>query len=120
MSENIFWIVAAKVKEGELENLKVLKDEMTEYTKTNEPGALNYEWFFSSDEKFCHLFENYSDSSAAVAHMKSFGKNYAGRFMSMLEVKSFTVYGEPSEELEKILNPLGVVFMKSSAGFKRN
>lgn len=119
MNENIFWIVATKVKEGELENLKALKDEMTEYTKTNEPGALKYEWFISSDEKYCHLFENYSDSSAAVTHMKSFGKNYAGRFMSILEVKNFTVYGEPSVELTKILNPLGVVIMNSSGGFER-
>lgn len=120
MSENIFWIVASKIKEGELENLKVLRDEMTEYTKANEPGALNYEWFISSDEKFCNLFENYSDSSTAAAHMKSFGKNYAQRFMSILDVKNFTVYGEPSEELAKILTPLGVTFMKPSAGFKRN
>ncbi len=120
MSENIFWIVAAKIKENEMENLKALRDEMVNHTKTNEPGTLSYEWFISPDHKFCHLFESYSDSAAAVIHMKSFGKNYAQRFMSALEVKGFTVYGEPSEELSKILNPLGVVFMKPEGGFNRN
>ncbi|MBK8554067.1 MAG: hypothetical protein IPL53_24665 [Ignavibacteria bacterium] len=120
MSKNIFWIVATKVKEGELENLKTLKEEMTEYTKTNEPGALKFEWFISSDDKYCHLFESYSDPPAAIVHMKSFGKNYAQRFMSILEVKNFTVYGEPTEELMKILNPLGVVILNPSGGFERS
>lgn len=119
MSSNIFWVLVTKIKEGELENLRILMSELTESTKANEPEAINYEWFISADEKFCHLFENYTDSSATIVHLKSFFKNYGMRFMSALEIKSFTVYGNPSDELKEMLNPLGVVYMLPFGGFSR-
>lgn len=119
MSENIFWVLVTKVKEGELDNLRTLMSELSESTKANEPEAINYEWFISADEKYCHLFEKYSNSSATIDHMKSFFKNFGKRFMSILEIKSFTVYGNPSDELRAILDPLGVVYMVPFGGFSR-
>ncbi|MCB0728879.1 MAG: antibiotic biosynthesis monooxygenase [Ignavibacteria bacterium] len=119
MNENIFWVVTAKVKEGEIGNLKALISEMTESTKANEPGAINYEWFISSDEKFCHVYERYTNSETTVSHLKNFNKNYAKRFIGCLDVKSYTVYGKPSEEVVNMLSPLGVVFMEPAGGFIR-
>lgn len=117
MNENIFWVLITKIKEGETGNLKALISEMTESTKVNEPGAINFEWFISSDEKFCHLYERYENSAATVTHLRNFTKNYAKRFMECLEVKSFMVYGKPSEEVIKMMSPLGVVFMEPAGGF---
>jgi hypothetical protein len=39
----------------------------------------------SDDGKVVHLYERYADSSAAVAHLLTFGKTYGGRFMSMVD-----------------------------------
>lgn len=119
MSEKIFWVTAAKIKEGEQENLRVLINEMNEYTKNNEPGTVKYEWFKSDDEKYCHLYEHFTDSAAATVHLKSFFKNFGKRFMSTLEVKSFTVYGKPSDELKGMLDTMGVIYMESAGGFTR-
>ena len=119
MSNNIFWLITAKVKEGQVENLKVLMNELTESTKNNEPETINYEWFLSGDEKFCHLFENYKNSDSTILHLKSFFKNFGKRFMDVLEIKNFTVYGEPTDELKVIMDPLGVVYMKPYIGFSR-
>ncbi len=119
MNENIFWILTSKIKEGEIENLKTLITEMTDFVKANEPGAVNYEWFISSDDKFCHINERYENSEATVLHLKNFTKNYAQRFMGCLDIKSFTVYGNPSEEVVNMMSPLGVVFMKPAGGFIR-
>ena len=119
MSTNIYFVLVTKIKEGELDNLRILMGELADTTKANEPESLNFECFISSDEKYCHLFENYSDSSATIVHMKTFLKNYGKRFMSALEIKSFTVYGNPTEELKVILDPLGVKYMYSFCGFSR-
>lgn len=119
MNDNIFWVLTTKIREGELDNLRVLMNELTEATKNNEPEAMNYEWFISSDEKYCHLFEKYSNSASTIIHLKSFFKNFGKRFMSILEIKSFTVYGNPSDELKEIMDPLGVVYMMPFGGFSR-
>ena len=119
MSENIFWVLVTKIKEGELQNLKTLMKEMNEYTESNEPDALAYEWFISGDEKYCHLFEHYKDSAATIIHMKSFMKNFGKRFMSILEVKSYTIYGKPSDELKSMLDPMGVIYMEPLGGYTR-
>ena len=118
MNENIFWVVSAKVKEGELENLKALMNEMVESTM-NEPDTINYEWFISDDNKYCHLYERYKNSDAAVIHMKSFVRDFVKRFVSVLDIKSNIVYGTLSDELEKMLTPMGAVFMKPLGGFKK-
>lgn len=119
MNENIFWILTAKIKEGQTEDLKKLIVEMTDYTKANESGTLNFEWFISSDEKFCHIYEKYEHSEATVNHLKNFSANFAPKFMNCLEIKSFTVYGKPSEEVIKMMTPLGVKFMEPAGGFIR-
>ncbi|MEO8666679.1 MAG: antibiotic biosynthesis monooxygenase [Ignavibacteria bacterium] len=119
MIEDIFWITAAKVKEGQFVNLKTLMNEMVASAKANEPGTLNYEWFISDDGKYCHLYEHFKDSESAQNHMNSFVKNFAKRFMEALEIKNFNVYGSPSEELAKILVPSGAVLMKPLGGFKK-
>ena len=97
MSENIFWVLVTKIKEGELQNLKDLMKEMNEYTESNEPDALAYEWFISGDEKYCHLFEQYKDSAATIIHIKSFMKNF----------------------VKGMLDPMGVIYMEPIGGFTR-
>lgn len=117
MNDNIFFILTTKIKEGELDNLRSLITEMTDSTKVNEPGTINYEWFISADEKFCHSYERFEHSEATLIHQKNFMKNFAKRYMACLEIKSFAVYGNPSEEIINMLTPLGVVFMKPAGGF---
>ncbi|MBS1517521.1 MAG: antibiotic biosynthesis monooxygenase [Bacteroidetes bacterium] len=119
MTNNVYWLLETNIKEGETENLKNLMTEMIDYTKENEHGALYYEWSVSEDGKSCNLFERYSDSEATLKHLDSFGKNFAQRFMSILEIRKFVVYGNPDENVVNALNKIGAKIMKPLGGFNR-
>ena len=119
MSDNITWIFAAAIKEGELENFKALAAEMIAATEADEPGALNYEWFINDDASTCHILERYADSDAALVHLGNFGKKFAGNLMSMVKPKGMTVYGSPSDELSAALANLGATIMPTIGGFAR-
>ena len=43
-----------------------------------------------------HLYEKYADSEA-IARPTGFLANWAGRFMSCVDVKGLTVYGSPAK-----------------------
>lgn len=118
MSEIIFWILETEIT-GDLDSLKSLMNEMSDFTKSGEPDALNYEWFISEDNKYCTLFERYKDSTAALIHVNSFMKNFAGRFMSLLKPKKFAVYGNPDAELKKMLDNMKAVHNPILGGFLR-
>lgn len=119
MTENVYWILETSVKEGELENVKALMSEMIEQSKANEPGAIGYEWHVSADEKNVTLYERYKDSAATLTHLDNFGKNFASRFMKMLDIKKFVVYGSPDEAAAKALTGIGAKIMKPLGGFHK-
>ena len=119
MSDHVYWVLKAKIKDGQMDNLKALMAEMVEATQANEPGALNYEWSISADGQSCHIFERYADSEATLVHLGTFGKVYAARFMSVLQPTGMTVYGNPNEAARKALKGAGGVFMTSIGGFSR-
>ncbi len=119
MSTHIYWTVETIVREGKLEELKNLMQEMVDATKANEPGTLNYEWTISEDSKRCSLYERYADSAAAMTHSASFMKNFAGRFVGCLEIKKMVVHGRPADDLKKALAAQGAMFMSPFGGFAR-
>ena len=119
MSDNVHWLLQLNIKEGELDNLKALMNEMVEATQANEPGTTNYEWFVSDDGKTCHIYERYVDSAATMVHLGNFGANFAERFLAILEPTSFVVYGDPSNEVREALAGMGAVHMSQTAGFTR-
>lgn len=100
MSNQISWQVVLGVRPGELDNFRTLMAEMLESTR-GEPGVLSYERFVSEDGKIVHVYERYVDSAAAVAHLLTFGREFGGRFVGMVDRRRFTVYGTPSEELRR-------------------
>ncbi|OUR79514.1 hypothetical protein A9Q83_03680 [Alphaproteobacteria bacterium 46_93_T64] len=119
MSEYVYWIIEASVAEGKLDELKELMVTMSEATLADEPGALNYEWSLSEDEKACHIFERYVDSDATMVHMKNFGSKFAKSFMGVLQPTKCTLYGNPDECVCKAMKPMGYIAMSSAAGFSR-
>ena len=119
MGGHIYWILETNVREGKLDELKALMNEMVDATKANEPGTLHYEWSVSEDGKRCTLYERYADPAAAMEHATTFGKVFAARFMGCLEPKKMVVHGDPTADLKKALSSQGAVFMKPFGGFVR-
>jgi quinol monooxygenase YgiN len=119
MSDHVYWILALDLNEGQTDNFKSLMAEMVEATQQDEPGALNYEWSLSADGKTCHIFERYDSSEATLVHMGNFGKKFAKRFMEVFTPKSFTLYGNPSDDVLKTLAPMQPRQLSSVGGFSR-
>jgi quinol monooxygenase YgiN len=89
---------------------------MVTYTKT-ESGVLSYQRFVSAEGKVVHVHERYADSASALAHLRAFAEKFSDRFLSMVERTRFTVFGNPNDELRKILDGLGAIYMRPFGEF---
>lgn len=118
MEERVSWHVHLAVKPGQLESFRSLNDEMVESTR-EETGVLVYERFINEDGTEVQVYERYSDSRTAVAHLQSFRNKYGERFSELVDRKAFTVFGTPSHELRILLNEFAATFASPLAGFSR-
>ena len=110
MGEQVAWHVELAVKPGALEALRALTGEMVEATR-GEPGVLRYERFLSADGMVVHVYERYVNAAAAVAHLRTFERQFSDRFVGLVDRTRFTVYGTPSAELRAILDRFGATYM---------
>jgi len=111
MAGEISWHVALRIKPGQLSNFRTLTGEMVAVAR-HEAGVLSYQRFVSEDATTIHVYERYTDSAAAVAHLEAFAKRFAGRFSAMVEREAFTVFGDPSPELKAALDRFNAVYLK--------
>ena len=118
MSSTVSWNLQLAVRDGQLENVRTLMNEMVESTRA-ESGCTGYQWFISSDGTTCHLNESYVDSDATLAHLGSFGANFAERFMGCFQPTAFHVYGEPSDAVKSVLDGFGAKYFGALGGFRR-
>jgi len=49
----------------------------------------------------------------------NFGANFAERFMGLVTLRSFAIYGPVNDDVRGALTPLGAVFMDRFGGFRR-
>jgi quinol monooxygenase YgiN len=115
----IYWVFELVINPGRFEDLKTLMAAMAEATQKNEPGTLNYEWAISADRQVCHVHERYQDSAAVMAHLESFGANFAARFAEVGKPTRLVVYGTPSAQVKDSLAGLNPVYMAPFGGFRR-
>src|ERR1700730_301138 len=116
MGGDISWQVELEVKPGQLASFRALTGEMLAVTR-RERGVLSYQRFVSEDGTIIHIYERYADSAAAVAHLDAFAKRFASRFGSMVERKTFTVFGYPSVELKSVLDRFKATYLKPFGDF---
>jgi len=116
MGREISWRVELRVKPGQLGNFQTLTGEMVAVTR-GEPGVLSYQRFVSEDGTTIYLYERYADSTAAIAHLEVFAKRFAVRFSTMVERKTFTVFGDPSTELKAQLDKFNAIYLKPFGNF---
>lgn len=119
MGHNVHWVLELAVNGGQQQDFAKLADEMSQATLSDEPGALNYEWFMSDDGAKCHIYERYQDSAATMVHLGNFGNKFAERFLSMVTPSRLTVYGDPNQEVRDALAAFGAEHMGQFAGFAR-
>lgn len=84
---------------------------MVEVTR-GEAGVLSYQRFIADDNRFVHVYERYLDCDAAVIHLRTFRQRFAERFSTLVDRKSFVVFGTPSEALKVILDTFGAIYLR--------
>ena len=118
MGTQVSWQVELAVKPGELDNFRALTREMVASTR-DEQGVVSYERYVSEAGATVHVYEQYADSAAAMAHLRAFGEKFRRRFGSMVDRKRFTVYGNPSDELRRLLDRYGATYLAPFGGFSQ-
>jgi quinol monooxygenase YgiN len=108
------------IKEGKIDEYKKLVQEMTRVVEANEPDTVSYQFYLNSDETKCIVLETYANSEAALAHNASVAsKTILPKIFGVSRISGFDVYGNPSEELQKVLTSFGSKTYNLFAGFSR-
>jgi quinol monooxygenase YgiN len=116
-SEQVYWVVTFST--DEIDKFKPIIQRVVAATE-KEPGALEYEYNVSDDQKTIDIYERYADSKAAVIHLtENFVPNFSKEFMAVAKPVRFVVYGAASPELKKVLEGLKPVYMTTFDGFTR-
>jgi quinol monooxygenase YgiN len=116
MSEEVSWHVELVIKPGKLDDLRALTDEMVAATRL-EPGTLNYQRFVTENGEFLHIYERYTNSEAALTHLKNFTARFGERYSALVERRRFVFFGMPSTELRRFLDRLGAIYVNPLGGF---
>ena len=86
--------------------------------KANEPYTINYEFYLNSVETRCIVHESYANSEAILAHNAGVAsQTILPKVFSVSMISRFDVYGNSSEELQKVLTSFGPQTYNLFAGF---
>ncbi len=111
--------VSLTIHENKLAEFERIAQEMTAGTK-KEPGALGYEWYFSSDRKRCRLVENYADANATLAHIEGFVvQTLVPKLLEVSSIEHFEVYGDTGPKAAAALGAIGAEIFQHWRGLGR-
>jgi quinol monooxygenase YgiN len=110
------------IEEGKIEEYKELIKEMSRVVEANEPDTIDYQFYLNrDDETKCVVHETYANSDAVLAHNTGVASQtiLPKIFSVSTRISRFDVYGNPSEELRRVLTSFSPQFYNLFAGFSR-
>ncbi|HZC20439.1 MAG TPA: antibiotic biosynthesis monooxygenase [Nitrososphaeraceae archaeon] len=103
-----------------IEEYKKLIQEMSRTVQANEPDTINYQFYLNKDQTKCVVHETYVNSDAALAHNNGVAsRTILPRIFRLAKISRFDVYGNPNEELQKLLVSFGAETFNLFTGFSR-
>ena len=96
-----------RIKPGKLDEFKILIASLVRVTKEQDPGTLVYEVYLNEEKMECVFLESYKDSQSVLAHAGNVG--HLLEEAQKIADQSLEVYGDPDEQLKKILDDMGVL-----------
>lgn len=107
-------------EEGKIEEYKKLVQEMSRMVEANESDTINYQFYLNRAGTKCIVHETYANSEAVLAHNAGVAsQTILPKIFSISRITRFDVYGNPSEELQKVLASFGAQTYNLFAGFSR-
>ncbi|WP_265459496.1 antibiotic biosynthesis monooxygenase [Enterococcus sp. HY326] len=82
-----------------------------------ETGVLNYHW--ARNANVYTSLEHFESSQAAYDHLINFAKNFAEDYLSLGQVLSTKVYGNPDAAVKEILDGFGAVYEETVASYAK-
>jgi quinol monooxygenase YgiN len=120
MSENIHIRAEFIIEKDNVEQYKKLIREMSEVVETNEPDTLEYQFYLNGDGTKCMVHETYVDSKAVLSHNDSTAsKTILPTIFNIAKLNTLDVYGNPSNELKKLLASFNSQIFNLYTGFSR-
>ena len=120
MSENIHIRAEFIIEKDNVEQYKLLIREMSNFVEINEPSTLVYQFYLNGDGTKCMVHETYVDSNAVLSHNDSTAsKTILPRIFNIAKLNTIDVYGNPSNELKKLLASFNSQVFNLYTGFSR-
>jgi quinol monooxygenase YgiN len=108
------------IEQGKIEEYKRLIQEMSRMVEANEPDTIDYQFYLNKDQTKCIVHETYANSEAALAHNNGVAsRTILPKVFSLAKISRFDVYGNPNEELQKLLASFDAETFNPFAGFSR-
>ena len=117
-TKQVYWVIMGEINPGQEAAFAAICARMVESTKA-EPGALNYEWSIAENSRTFHIYERYADSEAVKFHRTQVGE-LLKELYALVALKTFTLYGNPSDELKSLLAARHPLVMVPHNGFSRS
>jgi hypothetical protein len=125
MSEPLVFVDTSEVREGKLDELKTVINDLAEFVRVNEPRPILYNVYLSEDGTRMTVIQAHPDSASMQYHMKLAGPVFT-RFVELIRMSSMDVYGAPSDELREqmrqkalMLGAGGLTVHELAGGFVR-
>jgi hypothetical protein len=104
--------------EGKTEEYKKPVQDMSRVVEANEPDTINYQFYLNRSGTKCIVHETYATSETVLAHITGIAsQTILPKILSVSRISRFDVYGNPSEELQKVLTRLGPQTYNLFTGF---
>lgn len=115
--QNVFFVVELEVKPDQIGDLKEVAAEMVGLAEANEPGTLNYEYFYNEDAGVCHIYERYVDPSALQVHSATFPEELQARGQAFRPLR-LSAYGTLPEAVRmQRVDPISAAVPGFTASF---
>jgi quinol monooxygenase YgiN len=108
------------IEKGKIEEFKKLIQDMSRMVKNNEPDTINYQFYLNGSETKCMVHETYTNSESVLAHITGVAsKTILPKIFNIAKLNRLDVYGNPSEELQKVLTNFDSQTFNLFTGFNR-
>ena len=93
---------------------------MSRMVENNEPDTINYQFYLNRSETKCMVHETYTNSESVLAHITGVAsKTILPNIFNIAKINRLDVYGNPSEELQKLLISFDSQAFNLFTGFNR-
>jgi quinol monooxygenase YgiN len=108
------------IEKGKIEEFKKLIQDMSRMVEDNEPDTINYQFYLNRSETKYMVHETYTNSESALTHIHGIAsKTILPKIFNISKLNRLDVYGNPSEELQKVLASFDSQTFNLFTGFSR-